>query len=230
MKTTALITAGGIGKRMGSAAPKQYLDLGGVPVLVRTVMAFENHPLVENIVITVPQGDEEKCRSTIVGTFGAQKVTEIVAGGPTRQASVYNGLQRIERAEIVVIHDGVRPLVSRAVITQTIESALTSGAALACAPVAETVKKKIGSRLETVPRSDLWLAHTPQAFELALILEAHRKAVEDGFHATDDSVLVERLGRPVSIVEDSVDNLKITTSDDLQRAGLLLERQSRMKR
>jgi 2-C-methyl-D-erythritol 4-phosphate cytidylyltransferase len=223
MVCAALVTAGGTGRRMGTPTAKQYLDLGGMPLLARTLAVFQNHPLIAWIVLTVPAGDEELCRSRVVLPFGLDKVKEIIAGGSTRQASVYNGLKKVASAQLVAIHDGVRPLVSPEVITRTIAAAQASGAAVACAPVRDTVKKRAGSYLETLPRSDLWLAHTPQTFKTGLILEAHKKAVEDGFVGTDDSILVERLGHPVSIVVDSEDNLKITTLDDLERARLLLK-------
>ena len=207
---------------MKGAIPKQYLDLDGVPVLARTLMAFQDHPLIQEIVVTVPEGDEEFCKLKIVDPFRIAKVSAIVAGGRTRQDSVRNGLERMTHTEMVAIHDGVRPLVSGDVISRTIEAALSSGAAVACAPVRETLKRQTGSLLETLPAAGLWLAHTPQTFRTSLILEAHRKAHEDGFEGTDDAVLVERLGHPVTIVEDSENNLKITTPEDLARAALLL--------
>ncbi|MGB6063197.1 MAG: 2-C-methyl-D-erythritol 4-phosphate cytidylyltransferase [Desulfomonilaceae bacterium] len=225
MIVAALVTAAGAGVRMGSRIPKQYLALKGVPILARTLMAFEKHPLIDRIVVTVPPEDEDLCRSEILKPFDLRKVIAIVAGGPTRQASVYNGLTRLEDTDIVAIHDGVRPLISAGVVTATIRAAESTGAALACVPIRDTVKKRTDSHLETIPRSDLWLAHTPQTFRTSLILEAHRKALEAGFNGTDDAMLVERLGLPVEIVEDSRDNIKITTVEDLEMAGMLLERQ-----
>jgi 2-C-methyl-D-erythritol 4-phosphate cytidylyltransferase len=223
MRAVALITAGGQGMRMGGPCSKQYLELRGIPILARTATLFQNHPLIEAIILTVPPQDKEFVTSTIVERFALDKVTGVVEGGPTRQASVYNGLRSVRDADIVAIHDGVRPFVRPEVISGTIEAAERSGAALACAPVRDTVKRRNGSYLETIPRSSLWLAHTPQAFRAGLILEAHRKAIEDGFEGTDDSVLVERLGYPVEIVEDSDNNLKITTEADLERALAILE-------
>jgi len=207
---------------MGGAIPKQYLDLNGVPVLVRALQAFQRHPFISAIVLTVPPGDEEYCRTRMVAPHDIDKVIHVVGGGSTRQESVYNGLIVLEEMEIVAIHDAARPLVSAKTISATIEAARSSGAALACVPVRETVKRKSGAFLETVSRADLWLAHTPQTFRTELILEAHRLARESGFDGTDDSALVERLGHPVTIVPDSENNLKITTPEDLNRAGMLL--------
>lgn len=226
MTVAALITAGGTGTRMNSTVSKQYLDLCGLPILVHTLRSFEEHPLVGRIVLTVPPGDENFCRTLMVEAYGISKVAAIVSGGRTRQESVFNGLMKVQDADIVAIHDGVRPLVSAETITRTIESARVNGAALACEAVRETVKKRVGSHLETIPRSDLWIAHTPQTFQTSLIVRAHRAAREEGFEATDDSMLLERLGHPVAVVEDSEDNIKITTPGDLARAAMLLERRA----
>lgn len=222
MICAALITAGGIGRRMGGTIPKQYLDLGGTPILARTIMVFQAHPLIDRIVVTVPAGEEDFCRTSVVEHYQLSKVNRIVIGGATRQESVYNGLRELGEADIVAIHDGVRPLVSATVITETIDAARTVGAALACVPVRETVKKKSGSCLQTISRTGLWLAHTPQTFRTQLIVEAHERAAADNFEGTDDAVLVERLGHPVEIVEDSPDNIKITTPADLEWAKLVL--------
>lgn len=229
MIVAALVTAAGAGVRMGGPIPKQYLLLNGVPILARTLMAFEKHPLIDRIVVTVPAGDEERCDSEVLKPFDFKKVVAVVSGGETRQASVYNGLMRLEDTDIVAIHDGVRPLVSAEVITATIRAAESTGAALACVPISDTVKKRTGEFLETIPRSDLWLAHTPQTFRTSLILEAHRKALADGFVGTDDAMLLERMGHAVEVVEDSRDNIKITAAEDLEMAGMLLDRRPKEK-
>jgi len=212
---------------MGGDVPKQYLDLNGRPLLSRTISIFEDHPLVHVIVLTVPPGDEEMCRLRMVEPFGFKKVRAIVAGGSSRQASVYNGLLSLEDTDVVAIHDGVRPLVSPGVVAETITAAQFSGAALACVPVRDTVKRKVETHLETVPRAGLWLAHTPQTFQTSLIMQAHREALSDGFNGTDDASLVERLHHPVVVVVDSETNIKITTREDLELARLLLATTSR---
>ncbi len=217
----ALITAGGTGRRMGSAVPKQFLDLNGMPILARTLEVFQQHPMIDVIVVTVPAGHEQTCRDDIVRRFGFTKVREIVLGGITRQKSVYNGLLALADTDFVAIHDGARPLVSARTVSATMEAAEAVGAALACVRVRDTVKKRIGDHFQTVERSNLWLAHTPQTFRTSDILEAHRRAGESGFAGTDDVSLVERIGHPVVAVDDSYYNLKITTPEDLQVAELL---------
>ncbi|MEW6111848.1 MAG: 2-C-methyl-D-erythritol 4-phosphate cytidylyltransferase [Thermodesulfobacteriota bacterium] len=224
MTCTAIITAAGEGKRMGKLVAKQYLHLKGIPVLARTLLLFQRHTLIDRITVVVPPGDEEFCADAILRPYGLGKVAHVIAGGPTRQASVYNGLRTVQNGGLVAIHDGVRPLVSPEVITRTLEVAGRTGAAVACSRVKETVKKRSEGYLETIPRSDLWLAHTPQTFAVELIRNAHEQALKDGFEGTDDASLVERLGHPVAIVEDSDENLKITTESDLELASFLIER------
>lgn len=226
MTCVALITAAGTGTRMGTEIPKQYLDLNGLPVLVRTLLAFETHPLIDWIVLTVPPGDEALCRSRLLTPFKLGKVRAVVEGGSTRQSSVLHGLETAADSDIVAIHDGVRPLVSHETISATIKAAQTSGAAVACVPVSDTVKKRRGTCLETISRKDLWLAHTPQTFRTSLILEAHRQAARDGVDGTDDCSLVEMMGHPIVVVEDSRENIKITTPEDLDLAQLLLKARS----
>ncbi|AFM25790.1 2-C-methyl-D-erythritol 4-phosphate cytidylyltransferase [Desulfomonile tiedjei] len=224
MIRAAVITAGGVGRRMGSAVPKQYLHLGGMPMLSRTLRVFDEHPTIDVIVLTVPPGDEASCRKEIIKPFGFKKIRDVVSGGATRQESVWNGLQAVRDSDLVAIHDGVRPLVSHDIITATFNAAEEIGASVACRQIKETVKRKTGdSTIETIPRADLWLAHTPQTFRTAIILEAHKKARESAFEGTDDAVLVERLGFPVKIVQDSEDNIKITTPRDMILAELLLQ-------
>ena len=215
----ALVTAAGLGIRMGAGRPKQYLDLAGAPVLVRTLTVFEQHPLIERVVVTVPPGQEDFCQAAVIEPYSLGKIKAIVPGGETRQQSVYNGLETLSHTDIVVIHDGVRPLVSPRIITKTLDVAKTVGAAVACVPIRDTVKRKEGQYLFTMSRTDLWLAQT---FKTGLILEAHRKAAEDGYSGTDDASLVERLGLPVEIVEDFRTNIKITAPEDLILAELLL--------
>lgn len=207
---------------MGADLPKQYLELAGVPIIARTVEVFEAHPLIDVIVVTVPAGDEARCRDLLLGQFNLKKVRDVVAGGETRQQSVFNGLQALADTDLVAVHDAVRPLVAAATISRTIEAAQSTGAALACVAVQETVKRQVGNLLETIDRTDLWLAHTPQTFRTSLILEAHLTALTDGITGTDDASLVERLGHPVAVVQDMPGNLKITTLEDLELAEFLL--------
>lgn len=209
---------------MGTSLAKQFLELDGIPILQRTVSIFVHHPLVQGVVVTIPVEYTDYCREHVLDELIDLKPVSIVAGGKTRQDSVYNGLLALQDTDVIAIHDGVRPLVSPDVISRTILAAFESGAAVAGIPVKETVKKQSGPMLETVLREDLWFAHTPQAFHTRLILRAHEQARSSGFIGTDDAVLVEQLGHPVVMVLDSDENIKITSPFDLQIASILIQR------
>jgi 2-C-methyl-D-erythritol 4-phosphate cytidylyltransferase len=223
MRRAALITAGGKGLRMGRDRPKQYIPLKGMAMLTRSLMAFSNHEMVDEIVLTVPRGDEEIC----AGFFPPQGPTKvpirIVTGGETRQESVWNGLQYLKNSDLVAIHDAARPLVSGRIIRETFVAAQMEGAAIAAVRVRDTVKRTRGEIIETVPRDDLWLAHTPQTFKTPIIMEAHQRALESGLKATDDASLVEDMKLPVRLVPDEERNIKITAAGDLYMAELFLK-------
>lgn len=226
MKNVAIITAGGSGKRINSRLPKQYLPVGGSPLLVHTIEVFQRSPLIHDILLVVPPEDVHRVRSRFVEPHGFFKVSRVLGGGCERQDSVKNGLDALgEDCDIVLIHDGVRPFVSGRLIRLVIREAAAHGAATAGVPVKETVKRVDGEGcvLETVDRRALWLAQTPQAFRRAVILEAHRRACRDHFCGTDDAALVERMGHPVRMVPATYENIKITTREDLLLAEFLIE-------
>ncbi|MGC8658830.1 MAG: 2-C-methyl-D-erythritol 4-phosphate cytidylyltransferase [Desulfomonilaceae bacterium] len=211
----AIVTAGGIGSRMGKNIPKQFLKLGGIPILALTLKVFENHPEIDFIVLTTPERYIDYCKSQIIQRYGFQKVRHVIQGSVTRQGSVLNGLKMAEDSDFVLIHDGVRPLIEASVISMCIEAVKVHGAAISASPINDTVKRGAKFIAETISRENLWLAHTPQAFRRSLILHAHEKALADNFVGTDDASLVERLGVSVAIVQDSNYNIKITSPEDL---------------
>ncbi|MBM4125112.1 MAG: 2-C-methyl-D-erythritol 4-phosphate cytidylyltransferase [Nitrospira sp.] len=203
---------------MGGHVPKQFLMLGGLPILVHSLLALEAAPCVEAVILSVPEADREFCLREIVTPYGLKKVTKVVAGGAQRQDSVRHGLAAVgEETEVVLVHDAVRPFVTPDMVQRVVEAAAKHGAAVVAIPMRDTVKQVGADGLieRTVDRGHLWLAQTPQAFRLARFQEAHRKAALDGFHGTDDVQLVERLGYPVAVVEGSGDNIKITRPEDL---------------
>ncbi len=221
MTCAAIITAGGLGLRMGADRPKQYLEVSGIPILARTIAVYNDHPLISYIVVTVPETDQSYCQTNIIEKFGFHKVRCVVTGGNTRQASVYNGLRGCCDSEIVAIHDGVRPFVSKTVISSAVECARQAGACLAALPVTETVKRRVGGSLRTIPREGLWLARTPQVFATPVIIRAHEFAVERNLEVTDDVSLVEQLGLEVGIIQDNFYNIKITSREDMMIAELI---------
>lgn len=229
MKTIALITAGGKGRRMQSAVPKQFLRLAGKPLLAHTVEVFEGCPLVDGIFIIAPQEEMARVEREIVEAFHFRKVLKVVRGGQRRQQSVWNGLRAIKSdCALVVVHDGVRPLISPALVESSIEEARRTGAAIVAVPARDTVKRLVpGKRLQTLPRAEIWLAQTPQSFQYPLLYQAHQRAAQENFEGTDDASLVERLGREVRLISGDPHNLKITTPDDLVLAEALLGRGKR---
>lgn len=224
-RITALIPAGGVGTRVGSRTPKQFLELGGGPILAQTVGHFARHPSVDAIVVAAPAAHVERARRAL-GRLGRRGALTVVAGGQTRQESVWLALQAAPAATtMVVVHDAVRPFITRALIDAVAAAAREGGAAICALPVAETVKRVRGDVVEaTVDRAGLWTVQTPQAFRADLLREAHEKARRDGVVGTDDAALVERLGHPVKVVRGLESNLKITTPDDLRRARRMSRR------
>jgi 2-C-methyl-D-erythritol 4-phosphate cytidylyltransferase len=225
MNVTALIPAAGSGRRMGGTLEKQFLPLGGKPLLTHTLARFEETPGVHRVVVIVPPGREEFCRQEVIEPQGFRKVRRIVAGAETRQGSVGAGLRCVgEDVDIVVVHDGARPFVTPALIQASIDAAAREGGAIVAIPEADTLKRVSAEGLvvETVDRRHLWRAQTPQAFRREVLQRALDHAEQHHIVGTDEASLVECLSRPVRIVMGSSWNLKITSPDDLVLAELLL--------
>ena len=223
--TAVLVPAGGMGARLGSATPKQFLALGGVPILVATVRHFARHPAVRAIVVAAPEAHVGRARR-LLGPLGRRRPLAVVPGGSTRQASVERALQEVAPdIELVVVHDAVRPFITRGLLDAVLAAARAHGAAICALPIAETVKRVSGDFVvATEERAGLWAVQTPQAFRAALLREAHEKAHRDGLVGTDDAMLVERLGHRVRVVPGHETNVKITTPADLQRARAWVRR------
>ena len=227
-RVCALIAAAGKGSRMNMDINKQYIEIGGKPILARTIGVFEDCSRIDEIILVVNSNDIVYCKQNIVDVFGFRKVMSIVAGGETRQASVYNGLLQLnESCGIVLIHDGARPFTSEESIMESIAIASEFGSACVAVPVKDTIKSADNNNIvqETLERSRLWSIQTPQTFRYGLILDAHKKALEAGFSGTDDAMLVERLGHPLRLVYGSYYNIKITTEEDLVLAEAIAERE-----
>jgi 2-C-methyl-D-erythritol 4-phosphate cytidylyltransferase len=221
----ALIVAGGKGTRFHSRIPKQYVALAGVPILTRTLRVFDVCDIIDRIVLVVPPGDSGFVRDAMIEPAGLRKSISVVAGGVRRQDSVFNGLAAIPpEAEVVVIHDAVRPLVTNELITACVSAARLHGACIAALPVWDTLKRisHSGCIEATLPRERVWMAQTPQAFQTTLIRIAHERAQCDPAAATDDASIVERMGAAVHILPGSPRNIKITTAEDLAMAAALL--------
>jgi 2-C-methyl-D-erythritol 4-phosphate cytidylyltransferase len=220
---TAVVPAGGLGARLGARVPKQYLAIAGAPVLIHTLRALARARLVTGVVVAAP-ADRVAATRALLARHRVARVLAVVAGGADRQESVWEALQAIPRGvDWVVVHDGVRPFVTPALVERVLEAARASGAATCGVPVRETVKRVRDATVEaTLDRAGLWLVQTPQAFRRELLWEAHEKARRDGYIGTDDAVLVERLGGRVAMVPGLHANMKITTREDLATARLWL--------
>jgi 2-C-methyl-D-erythritol 4-phosphate cytidylyltransferase/2-C-methyl-D-erythritol 2,4-cyclodiphosphate synthase len=216
-RCAALILAGGSGSRVGGDIPKQYLTVGGRPVIRRTIEVFLSHPAIETVQIVIGADDTELCTNALAGLDIPRPVT----GGATRQESSRRGLEALEDSnpDHVLIHDAARPFIDHATIGRVIAALDTAPTVLPAVPVADTLKRVAGTPpvvSATVDRQDVWRAQTPQGFRFAQILSAHRAAA--GQEMTDDTAIAEHAGLAVLLVTGNEDNFKITTQDDLQRA------------
>lgn len=231
-RVVVIIPAAGLGQRMGTSTHKQYLHLGESPILVHCLQTFAAHPAIDEIIIVTPEDQLDFCRWDIVHAYSIDKVCALVRGGEQRQDSVRNGLRACQCSadDIILIHDGVRPLVDAETIDAVIAGTQEHGACIAGVPIKDTLKVVQNGIIESTPeRNGLWAAQTPQGFRCNLIMNAHEQALAHGFSATDDASVLEWYGQPVSIIEGSYANLKITTPEDLILAQALMhERNSRM--
>ncbi len=220
MKICAVIPAAGFGKRMGGSVPKQFLLLDGKPVLAHTLAVFDQCAEIDSITLVAPEAELEEARGEWMNSW--PKIRQVVKGGKERQDSVYNGLQSLDAdAEIVVVHDGVRPFLTSDMLCESIDAARETGAAVVAIPANDTLKRvsEDGWIRDTVDRSGLWRVQTPQTFQVPLLKKAFEKAKLDGFYGTDESMLVERMGGAVKIVPGSERNIKITRPEDLILGG-----------
>ncbi|MDD5603636.1 MAG: 2-C-methyl-D-erythritol 4-phosphate cytidylyltransferase [Eubacteriales bacterium] len=224
----AVIVAAGRGQRLGAGIKKQFIRIRGLSSVARCTRAFGLCADINEVVIVVDGSDIDYCKEDLTGAFGGipPKVKAIVAGGPERQDSVFEGLKNIFiDADIVLIHDGVRPFVQGGLISAVVRDASEAGASCAAVPAHETVKMTDGGSFvcATPDRSKLWYAQTPQAFRRDIIFRAYEKALNDGYRGTDDSCLAERLGYKVKITMGDRRNIKITTAEDLIMAGVIAD-------
>ncbi|UII56049.1 2-C-methyl-D-erythritol 4-phosphate cytidylyltransferase [Cytobacillus spongiae] len=224
MTYQVIIPAAGQGKRMGAGKNKLLLELKGIPVFIHTLKVFQADDQCEGIILAI-HPDDRKNMEALILQHHISKVISFVIGGKERQHSVYNGLKAVEKAEVVLVHDGARPFVEQLAIHELVEAAKKDGAAILAVPVKDTIKKVENHKVAvTVERSSLWAVQTPQAFRISLLHKAYEKAEQDHFLGTDDASLVERLGERVVIVEGNYDNIKLTTPEDLYFAEAILQK------
>jgi 2-C-methyl-D-erythritol 4-phosphate cytidylyltransferase len=213
----AIISAAGLGRRMAGALPKQFLELTGIPIIVHTLKVFEGCDVIHKAIVVLA-ADQVAGFSSILEKYGLRKIEAVVAGGETRAQSVFHGLQAVDgvNAEVVAVHDGVRPFVTAHEIAQTVAVAKLQGAAILVSSPVDTLKEiKDGMIVRTVDRSTIRNALTPQCFHYKLLRRAYEGADLSDPDLTDEASLVERLGVNIAVVEGSSRNIKITRPDDL---------------
>lgn len=232
-RCTAIVLAAGQGKRMETKVQKQFLEIDGKPILYYSLAAFEQSPIIDEIILVTSQDQISYCREEIVKKYSFSKVDTITAGGAERYLSVWNALRAIDdalavpsRDGYVFIHDGARPFVSEEMIERAYQTVEACGACVTGMPVKDTIKiaDEEGFAAETPKRSLVWMVQTPQVFSLPLIKKAYADLIADGRQdVTDDAMVVETMtDRKVKLVEGSYENIKITTPEDLEIAEAFL--------
>ena len=229
-KITAIVLAAGSGSRMKSKTKKQFMEIKGKPVIWYSLFEFEKSR-VDEIILVTGKEDIDYCKKEIVEKYNLKKIKNVVAGGSERYESVYNGLKEVT-GNIVLIHDGARPLINNEIIERSIEGAIKSDACVVGVPVKDTIKRadKEGYIIDTPNRSELWITQTPQSFKTDLVKMAYKKMkgeLEKGnttLNITDDAMVVEEFTtNQVRFVQGDYKNIKVTTPEDIDIAELFIE-------
>jgi 2-C-methyl-D-erythritol 4-phosphate cytidylyltransferase len=226
MTATAIVVAAGEGRRIGGQISKSYLPIAGRPLVLRTLDRLFSSSAVSNVILVVAADQLQNCADLLGGDSALRSHAVILQiGGGTRQQSVKRGLEKVGAAtDIVLIHDGARPFVSPGLIDRCISATAEKGAVVVGLPVRDTIKVVGEDRLiqSTPDRQLLWEIQTPQTFQRELIIAAHAQAERDGVEVTDDAMVVERLGKPVFVLEGERTNIKITLPEDVLLADLMI--------
>lgn len=224
---TAIVLAAGRGSRMNSQVQKQYLEIGGKPVIYYSLKQFEDFDEVDEVILVTGECEIEYCRDQIVNAYGLRKVHQIAAGGKERYHSVYRGLCAARDCDYVFIHDGARPFLDKAILKRSMAAVREYKACVVGMPVKDTIKVSDEKQfaVRTPERSRLWMVQTPQVFSYPLIKEAYDKLFDQNVSGvTDDAMVLEQMtGHPVKLVEGSYRNIKITTPEDLLVAEAFLK-------
>jgi 2-C-methyl-D-erythritol 4-phosphate cytidylyltransferase len=233
MQVFAILPAAGLGTRMAGPQPKQFLSLGGIPILIHSLRAFASVPRISHISVAVRKTELERVQSQIA-EYGFADRVQVVEGGDTRQESVTHALAALKADpdDIVLVHDAVRPLIDAATIDRTIDAVQQHGAAIVGVPAVDTIKQVERTAhgaivTATIPRESIVYAQTPQGFRFGLLQSALSEATADGFTGTDEASVIERAGHPVAVVLGTHSNLKITQPGDLELAEFYLQHRAR---
>lgn len=225
VRTCVIIPAAGSGKRFGEQIPKQFLLLDNIPIIIHTLRVFESHPMISTIVLSV-SNDWLEHTSQLIQVHGITKVKSIILGGSERQFSIENALStdHARSSDVILVHDAVRPFTSHTLITTLINAALSTGAAIPAIPPKDTIKLVHSDQIieQTLERSLLRSAQTPQAFQRDILVNAYAYARNNTLSVTDDASLVEAMGIPVTAILGEESNIKITTPLDFKLAEFLI--------
>lgn len=219
-QTWVVIVAGGSGSRMGSALPKQFLELGGKPMLCHSIEAFQAALPEMHLVLVLPAA-QLSLAQIVLQALPRRMDMQLVAGGDSRFASVYNGLQAVPEGAIVLVHDGARPLVSQGLIHRCAEAAMQHGSAVPVLPLTDSIREENSGGSRAISRAKLRIVQTPQAFEASRLKAAFARPFDAGF--TDEATVWEQAGGQVHLVAGARENIKITTPEDLIIAEALLK-------
>jgi 2-C-methyl-D-erythritol 4-phosphate cytidylyltransferase len=224
MRTFVIIPSGGLGKRTNAPLPKQYLQFHGKELIAYTLQVFQSSNQVDEIVVAA-QSKFFPLLESIKTNFGLTKFTCLVEGGEERQYSVHNALRSLNAKDddIVLVHDAVRPLLTKEIIYDSVQNARKYGAAVVAMKAKDTLINGTDSVLKYIDRSEIYYAQTPQAFKYKILLEAMKRAKEENFIGTDESMLVHRAGHEVKIVNGSSLNFKVTTDEDIKLLSMILK-------
>jgi len=213
---SAIIVCGGKGKRMGSKIPKQFLKINRMEIFMYSVLVFQKLREIKKIIVVVPE-NYVKVVQKILKKYKVQNGT-VVKGGKERFHSVYNGLLEAKGSSIVLVHDGVRPFITKSLVKRVLKGAIKYGACIPVIPVNETLKRISNGQIKTLNREEHFLSQTPQGFKYDLLLEAYNNVIKKGLEITDEATAVEILGHPVKVIEGDRKNIKITYKEDLKIA------------
>ena len=219
-RVAVIIAAAGKGTRLGAPIPKQFLKIGGQPVIIKAMKVFDQMEEVDHIFVVAGEDYVDYC-TDLIGQYGFEKMENVLEGGVLRQDSVYKALQEMNRrkpgVEYVLIHDAARPFISQEVIRKVLRATEEKGAAVACVAMTNSVRR-LGAgedKSESVDRSEYYAVQTPQGFRKSLLIDAYEKAYDDSFFGTDDAAIVEHAGGEIAMVDGEYQNIKITTKEDL---------------
>lgn len=224
MKTFAIIPSGGLGKRANAPLPKQYLQFNGKELIAYTLQVLQSSSLIDEIVVAA-QNTYFELLESIKRNFGLTKFNLLVEGGEERQFSVHNAVRALNAndEDLILVHDAVRPLVSKEIIYSAIQQAKEFGAAVVAIKAKDTLLKGNDYVSEYLDRSEVYYVQTPQVFKYKVLLEALQKAKEENYVGTDESMLVYKLGHKIKIVNGSVLNFKVTTDEDIRLLSMILK-------